>query len=134
VLSSGLIRAKTSVAADRNATSFAIRSFGERATDLLSTMLENMRNPEDPGFVASVSRDKISRTLMPLLRNELASKSANFLAEINDSLFREITSESGKGRSRASRVRVTVFYSETPPETRSRKEPAKNRRNLRRDI
>ena len=55
VLSSQLVRAKTSVVVDRGITPQAIRTFGERATDLLSTMLQNMRNPESPQFVASVS-------------------------------------------------------------------------------
>jgi hypothetical protein len=134
VLSSRMIRVKTLVAVDRGVTPRAIRSFGERATELLSTMLQNMRNPETPKFIASVSGTNISPTLMPLLRKELASKGAEFLADIHESLFQEATSGSTKKKpSRARRASMTVFYNETPPNPEPRKDAVKKRRNFRRD-
>jgi Family of unknown function (DUF6502) len=133
VLTSSLIRAKSSVAVDRGVTPRAIRSFGERAAELLSTMLQNMRNPESARFVASVSGAEIAPAAMPLFRKELAAKGADFLAEIGDSLFRD---ESGGLRkrpsSRASRVSVTIFYHETPRKVAKRKDLEK-RRNFRRE-
>jgi hypothetical protein len=134
VLSSQIVRVNTSVAVDRGVTPQAIRSFGERATELLSTMLQNMRNPEAPKFIASVSGTNISPTLMPLFRKELASKGAEFLVDIHESLFREATGELTKKKpSRASRVSVTIFYHETPPNDKPRKDAVKKRRNFRRD-
>jgi hypothetical protein len=133
VLSSRIIRAKTSVAVDRGVTPRAIRSFGERATELLSTMLQNMRNPEAPKFVASVAGTNISPAVMPLFRKELATKGADFLADIQESLFRDLTGITKKNRSRASRVSVTIFYHETSRKAKPRKGVVKKRRNFRRD-
>jgi len=133
VLSSRIIRVKTSVAVDRGVTPQAIRSFGERATELLSTMLQNMRNSESPKFVASVSGTNISPAVIPLFRKELASKGADFLADINESLLRDVAAPTKRNRSRASRVSVTIYYHETPRKAKPRKEAAKKRRNFRRD-
>ena len=91
VLSSQLVRVKTQVAVDRGVTPRAIRSFGERANELLSTMLQNMRNPEDPQFIASISGTNISPKVLPLIRRELAAKGADFLADLQDSMLREAT-------------------------------------------
>jgi len=134
VLSSGLIRVKTSVAVDRGVTPQAIRSFGERATELLSTMLQNMRNPESPKFIASISGTNISSAVIPLVRKELANKGADFLADINDSLFREKTGAIGNRKSpRSNRVSVTIYYHELQRGAKSKKETVKKRRNFRRN-
>jgi hypothetical protein len=134
VLSSQLVRVKTSVAVDRGVTPRAIRSFGERANELLSTMLQNMRNPENPQFIASISGANISSTVLPLFRRELASKGADFLADLQDSMFREATNGLAKRhRTRSSRVNVTIFYHETPRTAKPRKATVKKRRNFRRD-
>jgi Family of unknown function (DUF6502) len=133
VLASRLVRAKTSVAIDRGVNVRAVRAFGERATELLSTMLQNMRDPENPKFVASVSRASISSKVMPLLRKELASKGADFLADIQDSLSREEGNALKTTRSGSSRVSVTIFYHETPRKNRPKKGVRKKRENLRRE-
>jgi hypothetical protein len=132
VLSSRMVRVKTSVAVDRGVTPRAIRSFGERATELLSTMLQNMRNPEAPKFIASVSGTNIAPTLMPLFRKELASKGAEFLADIHESLTREEIRNTKRQPSRTSRISVTIFYHETPPNSKPTKGAVKKRRNFRR--
>jgi Family of unknown function (DUF6502) len=134
VLASGLIRVKASVAIDRGMTPRAIRSFGERATELLSTMLQNMREPENPKFIAGISGSNISPATVPLFRKELASKGADFLADMYDSLFREATSGLAKRNSpRTNRVSVTIFCHETLRKAKNNKEPIKKRRNFRRD-
>jgi hypothetical protein len=133
VVSSRIVRAKSSVAIDRGVTTRAIRSFGERAAELLSTMLQNMRNPESPKFVATVSGTNISSAIMPLFRKELANKGADFLADIHESLFREVTGSTKRKTSRMSRVSVTIFYHETPRKAKPRKGAMKKRSNFRRD-
>jgi Family of unknown function (DUF6502) len=134
VLSSRLVRVKTSVAVDRGVTPGVIRSFGDRATELLSTMLQNMRNPESPRFVASISETNVSPTEMPLFRKELASKGADFLTDIHESLYRETDNSSVRRRqSRSSRVSVTVFYHETSGKAVAKQAQMKTRRNFRRD-
>lgn len=133
ILSPSLIRAKTSVAIDRGITPQGIRSFGDRATELLSTMLQNMRDPEDPRFVASISGSNLSPDILPLFRRELSSKGADFLSNMHDSLVRDTRSGVFKSDSTQSRrVSVTIFYNETGRKAKSRKETPRKRRNFRR--
>jgi hypothetical protein len=133
VLSSRLVRVKTLVAVDRGVTSRVIRSFGERATELLSTMLQNMRNPDNPQFIASISEATVAPTVLPLIRKELAIKGADFLADIHDFLIRDTTDATAKRRpSRSSRVSVTIYYHESLHGVKSKKQAVRKRRNLRR--
>lgn len=133
VLSSRLVRVKTLVAVDRGVTPRVIRSFGERATELLSTMLQNMRNPDNPQFIASISEATLP-TVLPLIRKELANKGADFLADIHDLLIRDTTDETTKPRSsRSSRVSVTIYYHESQHNVESKSQAVRKRRNLRRN-
>ena len=134
VLPSRLIRVRTSVTVDRGMTPQVIRSFGLRAAELLTTMLQNMRNPENPKFIASISGSNISAALMPLFRKELANKGADFLANIQESLFRDAAvGLAEKSPSRTNRVSVTVFYHEASRKAKQRKGSVKKRRNFSRD-
>jgi hypothetical protein len=134
VLASQIIRVKTSVAVDRGVSARAVRAFGVRVTELMSTMLQNMRDPENPRFIASVSGANISPALLPLFRKELANKGADFLADIHDSIIREAASVSANRRpSQASRVSVTIFCHETERQTKPKTNTVRKRRNFRRD-
>jgi Family of unknown function (DUF6502) len=134
VLPSGLVRVRSSVTVDRGMTPQGIRSFGLRAAELLATMLQNMRNPEKPRFVASISGSNISGSGMPLFRKALANKGADFLADMQESMLRDaIPSSAKKNSSRANRISVTIFYHEVLPKAKKRTVPAKKRRNFRRD-
>jgi hypothetical protein len=134
VLASRLVRVKTLVTVDRGVTPRVIRSYGERATELLSTMLQNMRYPDSPQFIASVSESTISPTVLPLIRKELAIKGADFLSDIHDFLIRDTTDESTKRRpSGSSRVSVTIYYHESSHKVKSKTQAVRKRRNLRRD-
>jgi DNA-binding phage protein len=134
VLSPRLVRVKTSVAVERGITLGGIRSFGDRATELLSTMLQNMRDPKNPQFVASISVPNVSTEILPLFRRELSNKGADFLANMHDSLIRDTKSGLANARpTRTSRVSVTIFYNETARKAKSRKGALKKRRNFRRD-
>ena len=135
VMPSRLIRVKASVTVDRGMTPQVIRSFGLRAAELLATMLQNMRNPEDPRFVASISESNIPRALLPLFRKALANKGADFLADIQESLARDAGPlHPKKIQSRTNRVSVTVFYHETSRKAKLEREVVKKRRNFRRDV
>jgi len=130
---SGLIRVKSLVAVDRGVTPRVIRAFGDRATELLQTMLQNMRQPESPKFVANISGSNVSPAVMPLFRKELALKGADFLTDLHDTLYRGALDGPAKRHpSRASRVSVTIFCHETSRKTKSKKEAVNRRRNLRR--
>jgi Family of unknown function (DUF6502) len=136
VLPSRLLRVKTSVTVDRGMTPQVIRSFGLRAAELLATMLQNMRNPENPRFIASISGSNISQAIVPLFRKALANKGANFLADIQESLLRDAVSASPrKNPSPTNRVSVTVFYHEACRRTKQISGTKKKRRqNFRRDV
>jgi hypothetical protein len=134
VLSSGLIRVRASVALDRGVTPRGITAFGERATELLSTMLKNMRYPENPHFIAGISSTNISASTLPLFRKELSSKGADFLADLHDSLIRTPGGlKAKKNPSQTGRVSVTIFYHEVPAKSKPAKNVVQKRRNFRRD-
>lgn len=134
VLSPRLVRAKSSVVVDRGITPRGIRSFGVRATDLLSTMLQNMREPENPRFVASISGSNVSSAILPLFHRELSSKGADFLANMHDFLIRDPKIALCKGSpTRSRRISVTIFYNETARKAKPKKEALIKRRNFRRD-
>ena len=128
-----LVRVRTSVAVDRGVSIRAIRSFGVQMTQLMTTMLQNMRNPENPRFIASVSGANISAALLPLFRKELASKGADFLADIHDLITRGANGASSKRHaSRTGRVSVTIFCHEPSRSVKTKQNAVSKRRNLRR--
>jgi hypothetical protein len=131
VLPSRLVRAKAMVAVDCGMTVQGILSFGERATELLSTMLQNMKNPDNPKFVASISGTNIPSAVIPLFRKEVASKGADFLADMQDSLVREVVDGATKKAPQSKRVSVTIFYHES--RGKPKRVAARKRRNFRRD-
>jgi hypothetical protein len=134
VLSRQLLRAKSSVTVDRGITLRGIRSFGDRATELLSTMLQNMRDPENPKFVANISGSNIPPEIVPLFRRELSAKGADFLAYMHDALLRDTAIGSNKkGSAHSRRVSVTIFYSETARKAKPQMDTLNKRRNFRRN-
>ena len=100
------IRARTPVAIHRGLSPLVIKAFGDRAADLLSTMLSNMRDPKNPLFIATVTSSAAMTGLRPLIRKELSTKSAEFLSEVQQVLAL------GHGKRRDGSVGVTVFCHE----------------------
>lgn len=108
------IRAKTTIAVERGMSARVVKAFGDRASELLSTMLLNMRQPGAPKFIASVSDAAVATATLPLFQKELSTRAADFLADVEDSLKRKPTKKSSKARSKESaRVSVTIFYHES---------------------
>lgn len=126
VLPSQRIHARTQLSVNRGISHQMIKAFGDRATELLSTMLTNMRNPESARFVASVSGSTLKANALPLFRRELSTKSAEFLADIQESLVPEST------KSGLNEVSVTVYYHEAARKTGRKMPPSSKRRNFRR--
>jgi hypothetical protein len=129
------VRAKTSVAVDGGISPRAVRAFGNRAAELLSTMLLNMRNPDRARFIASASSTSVFPDALPLIRKMVSKKGADFVAEIQDDLL------TGPPALRASRnapapqrVSVTVFYHEESRTKVSEKSATTVRRNFRRRV
>jgi hypothetical protein len=128
VLPTRLVRAKAMVAVDYGITAQGIRSFGDRATELLSTMLQNMKTPDNPKFVASILESNIPPAIVPRFRKELADKGADFLADIRDSLIREVADGATKRVPHSKRLSITIFYHESPD--KQKKVAARKRRNF----
>lgn len=128
VISSQRIRARTALAVPLGMNAQVIKAFGDRAAELLSTMLANMREPENPRFVASVAGAPLVRKSLPLIRKELSKKSADFLAEIQESLSPEI----GRRRGQSNLLSLTVFYHEANLRQNSNRNSVKKRQNFRR--
>jgi hypothetical protein len=122
------------MAVDRGISADVISAFGDRATELLSTMLLNMRRPDTPQFVASIFGSPVAPNALPLFRKELTNKSAEFLADIQEGLVHmPIRRSSKRGGRSLNRVSVTVFYHEsTRKENGKRIVTPKKRRNFRR--
>lgn len=114
ILDAQKIRAKATIAVERGISERVVKAFGDRASELLSTMLLNMRQPEMPKFIASVSDPSISAASLPLLQKELSTRAADFLADVQDSLRRKSTTKKSNLRSKDSaRVSITIFYHES---------------------
>jgi hypothetical protein len=128
------IRAKATIAVERGMSARVVKAFGDRASELLSTMLLNMRQPETPKFIASVSDAAVATATLPLFQKELSTRAADFLADVEDSLKRKPTTKSSKARSKESaRVSVTIFYHESAGTIDSTAPAAARRRYFRRE-
>jgi len=134
VLSTRLVRVKALISGDSGLTPHIVRAFGERATELLSTMLQNLRDPGNSNFIASISGSNISSAVMPLFRKELTNRGGEFLAEMEEFLAREAANGSKKNPSRSNRVSVTVFCHESPRKRKAKTVVMAKRRNFRRDV
>lgn len=135
VFDGGQVRALTIVAVDRGMSPRAIKVFGDRTSDLLKTMLANMREPNQQQFISSVGSLVSSEKMLPILRRDISSRGADFLDEVRETLVRGEANDSGKSKSRGfAKVSVTVFYNEARRNGTSRKAPSTTRRNLRRSL
>ena len=133
VLSSQKVRAKSELAVAIGVSPRAIRVFGERATELLSSMLNTMRSPERSRFIANIEGATVLRSALPLIRKEVASKGAEFLAGIQDNLLNGPFIKHTKHATNAAyRVSVTVFYHEASRVIESAQKKTITRRNFRR--
>jgi Family of unknown function (DUF6502) len=128
LLPSQKIRARTPLAIHRGISPQMIRAFGDRAAELIDTLVSNMRFPDKPRFVANISGSTVASSGLPLFRREISNKGAGFLADVKEGLNQ---SRSRSRRNHPNKVSVTVFYHESgstqiPGNTTSK------RRNLRR--
>jgi hypothetical protein len=125
VLPDQRVRARASLSVHRGLSPQLIKAFGDHASDLLSTMLFNMRAPETPRFLATVAAPAATKKMMPLIRKELSSRSAEFLSEMQETLA---VASRKRG---SSTVGMTVFYHETSRAGPPKRSPG-NRTNFRR--
>lgn len=124
ILPSQRVRVKVGLTLHRGISPQLIRAFGDRATELLSTMLSDMRNPERPRFVVGISSSSVMSETLPILRREVSTKGAQFLAEIRENLMQE---KRKVKRRPSTTVSVTVFYHESDAQTDARNPPTDNK-------
>jgi hypothetical protein len=129
LLPSQKIRARMPLTIHRGLSPQIIRSFGERAAELIDTLVSNMRSPDKPRFVATISGSTEDRSAMPLFRREISNKGAGFLADIEEGLNQ---SGSKTRKNRSNKVSVTIFCHESEAKPRSPSPSVSRRRNLRR--
>jgi hypothetical protein len=133
VLPGQKVRAKALVAAYRGASPRAIKAFGERATQLLATLLATVRDPHGHQFVTHIEGAVRSIEALPILRREVAELAEMLFAKICPSA---IAAVSKKKRTDATQVKDRFVISVICcSETRLAKQPslsAGGRRNLRR--
>jgi hypothetical protein len=128
------IRAKATIAVERGMSTRAVKAFGDRASELLSTMLLNMRQPDTPKFIANVSDAAVDTETLPLFQKELSTRASDFLADVEDGLKRKATTKPSKLRSKGStRVSVTIFYHESAGAVDATAPAAGKRRYFRRE-
>jgi hypothetical protein len=124
VLPGQRIRAKASSAVHFGLSPHIVKSFGDRASELLSTMLSHIRESESPRFLATATV-LATPDMLPFIRRELANRSAEFLSEVRES-------SAIAPRKHGSRtVGVTIFYHERERQG-FRKKSIENRTNFRR--
>ena len=125
VLPGQRVRARASLSVHRGLSPQAIKAFGDRTSDLLSTMLSNMRTPETPLFLATLDAPAATKNALPLIRKELSTRSAEFLSEMRRTL------EVAPRTSGSSTIGLTIFYHENS-RANLRKRSLGSRINLRR--
>jgi hypothetical protein len=117
-------------------TGSAITVIGERAKDLLDTLMSNLRSTSKPLFEGTALADEADVEMVTLIRREIAEQGANFINSAN-SLFSRSSVKARRLAKRSTKCRlgVTVYYfqddidgaPESIPETTYR-----HRKNLRR--
>jgi hypothetical protein len=129
-----VIRLKTVMAVERGITPQVVKAFGDRVTELMGTLLQNMRDPENSAFISSVADAKVSSNELPLLRREISSRGAEFLTEIQEMLTRgPIKVRSADKEKHSPLISVTVFYHEETSKAKPKKRVMSRRRNFRRN-
>ncbi len=127
------VRAKALVAADRGTTPQAIKAFGERAEQLLSTLLATMRDPNGHQFVTHIEGAVHAVEALPVLRREVAARGSDFLANMRDSINVTELSDRIEGHDKTHEwISIMLSYQEGGLRSPSIQDLKSGRRNFRR--
>src|SRR5271168_973038 len=112
-----------------------IRVLGSDARDLLTTILQGLRQPENCVKLHSTTAN-ISPNSIPLLRKEISKKGVNFLADVRRSLLREsrMGNVSDGSSMMASQVNLTISFRDASPKRKGKRRPLLGRQNFRRTL
>jgi hypothetical protein len=131
--SSRIVRLKEPAVADRRLTPGIIRAFGSQGSELLSIMLQSMRQPTETLILTNVAAAKIPASAAPLFRREMKSKAADLIAEIQKILAKMSKNPRVRASSR-SQVSVTIVFREATADREYKARAVATRRNLRRSL
>ncbi len=108
------IRPKVRVPTFRGMTTSAIANVGERAADLLTTLIRNLRTSSNALFEATTLMINIDASAVPLLRRDIAEQGAAFIDGTTSLLTRSRAkpARAPASDSRQCRAGVTVYYFE----------------------
>jgi hypothetical protein len=115
------VRAKSRTPVSIGLSPEAIGAIGQRCSDLIQTLIKNVRRSEPPLFEATSLVQDADLDLMPIIRREISRQGASFISGSNALLKRSRKHLTG-GRSNAAlkcRAGVTVYYFEDIEESDS---------------
>jgi hypothetical protein len=111
------VRAKSRVPISVGLTANAIETVGERCGDLLQTLISNLRCVTPPLFQATSLLSDADRSLVPMIRREIAEQGASFINSANSLLKRSQRSRKSLAPAAKCRLGVTVYYFEDVDES-----------------
>jgi hypothetical protein len=115
------VRAKSRAPVSVGLTPEAIGAIGQRCSDLIQTLMKNVRRSEPPLFEGTSLVQDADLDLMPIIRREISRQGASFISGSN-SLLKRSRKHLNSGRSNPAskcRVGVTVYYFEDIEESDS---------------
>jgi hypothetical protein len=113
------VKAKSRTPVSVGLTREAIGALGQRCSDLIRTLMKNVRRSDHPLFEATSLVQDADLHLMPVIRRELSRQGASFISGTN-SLLKRISKDPRVARSDPAprcRVGVTVYYFEDTEES-----------------
>ena len=131
------VRVKSRTPVSVGLTPEAIGAIGQRCSELIQTLMKNVRHSEPPLFEATSLVQEADLDLMPVIRREISRQGASFISVANSFLkrTRKHTNSARPSPALKCRAGVTIYYFEETEESSS---PAGGnrernpRRNLRR--
>jgi hypothetical protein len=108
------VRAKSRTPVSVGLTPEAIGAIGQRCSDLIQTLMKNVRHSEPPLFEATSLVQNADLDLMPVIRREISRQGASFISGAN-SLLKRTRKHLNSARSSPDlkcRAGVTIYYFE----------------------
>jgi hypothetical protein len=108
------VRAKSRTPVSVGLTPEAIGAIGQRCSDLIQTLMKNVRRSEPPLFEATSLVQDADLDLIPVIRREISRQGGSFISGTNSLLKRTRKHLNGAAANPAlkCRVGVTVYYFE----------------------
>ena len=113
------VKAKSRMPVSVGLTPEAIEALGQRCSDLMQTLMKNVRRSDHPLFEATSLVQDADFDLMPVIRREISRQGASFINGTN-SFLKRVRNNPRVARSNPAarcRVGVTVFYFEDTEES-----------------